>query len=275
MRVLSLLSGRWQVMALTSSLHRMPELRAAGAIPMLANLDHARTLSRLSGWADAVLHLAPPKAEGQTDSRTRHLLQTLARAKLPRRIVYASTTGVYGDCQGARFDETRPVAPTSERARRRVDAESQLRRFAVAHAVGVTILRVPGIYASNRVGGHPRERLARSAPVLNRADDVFTNHIHAADLARACLLALHRGPASRVIHVCDDSELLMGDYFDLAADLCGLARPPRINRQEAQALMTPMQLSFMSESRRLINQRLKHELRLRLLYPRPETGLLA
>jgi nucleoside-diphosphate-sugar epimerase len=275
MRVLGLLAGRWQVMALTSSPQRMGELRAAGALPILGNLDQAKTLLRLSGWADRVLHLAPPRTEGLQDLRTTHLLQALRRARLPQGLVYASTTGVYGNCQGARFDESRPVAPASDRARRRVDAESQLRRFGAAHAVSVTILRVPGIYASNRAGGHPRERLARAAPVLQRADDVYTNHIHADDLARACVLALIRGAPQRVIHVCDDSELLMGDYFDLAADLCGLARPPRIDRQQAQTLMTPMQLSFMSESRRLINERLKRELRLKLRYPYPQQGLLA
>ncbi len=275
LRVLRVLAGRWQVVALTSSPHRVQALREAGARPYVGDLDHPATLRRLGGWADRVLHLAPPKAQGPRDSRTAHLLQALMRANLPQRLVYASTTGVYGDCRGARFDESRPVAPRSDRACRRVDAELQLRRFGAEHGVQVTILRVPGIYASDREGGHPRERLARAAPVLNREDDVYTNHIHADDLARACVLALCRGAAQRVVHVCDDSELLMGDYFDLAADLCGLARPPRVTREQAQTLMSPMQLSFMSESRRLINQRLKRELRLALRYPHPQQGLLA
>lgn len=275
MRVLRLLGGRWRVMALSSSAERVDLLRRVGATPVLGNLDQPASLARLAGWADRVLHLAPPQASGPEDLRTRHLLQALALGSAPQRIVYASTTGVYGDCAGARFDETRPSAPATDRARRRVDAERQLRRFGRVFGTAVTLLRVPGIYASDRSGGHPRERLATSKPVLQREDDVYTNHIHADDLARACVLALMRGLPQRVLHVCDDSELLMGDYFDLAADLCALPRPARVSRDEAQALMSPMQLSFMSESRRLDNRRLKAELRLRLLYPQPADGLLA
>jgi len=275
LRVLPRLPRHWQVLALTSSPARCAELRAAGAQPWVGNLDDPATLRRLSGWADRVLHLAPPQASGAEDLRTRHLLQALSRARAPQRLVYASTTGVYGNCAGARFDESRPTAAATDRARRRVDAEQQLRAFGKEKVCRVTILRVPGIYAGDRVGGHPRERLLRGSPVLRTEDDVFTNHIHADDLARACVLALLRGPAQRVLHVCDDSELLMGDYFDLAADLCGLPRPPRVSREQAQQLMSPMQLSFMSESRRLLNRRLKSELRLRLRYPLPQQGLLA
>ena len=275
MRVLKLLRKRWHVLALTSNPARRHELRQAGATPLIGNLDAPETLARLAGWPDAVLHLAPPQASGTRDLRTLNLLRALARGTPPKRIVYASTTGVYGDCAGARFDESRPVAPATDRARRRVDAESQLRQFGTRFGTMVTILRVPGIYASDRPGGHPRERLARGTPVLRREDDVYTNHIHADDLARACHVALSRSLAQRVVHVCDDSELLMGDYFDLAADLCGMPRPARIDREEARRLMSPMQLSFLAESRRLDNRRLKRELRLKLRYPQVQQGLLA
>jgi len=275
MRVLKLLGARWRIAALTSSADRIDELRAAGAVPLLGNLDVPATLARLAGWADVVLHLAPPQGSGDEDRRTLNLLRALARKRPPRRLVYASTTGVYGDTGGARFDETRPVAPATDRARRRVDAEARLRWFGANFGTRVTILRVPGIYAGDREGGHPRERLARGTPVLARADDVYTNHIHADDLARACALALHRGAPQRIVHACDDSELLMGDYFDLAADLCGMARPPRIAMGEARATMSALQLSFWSESRRLVNRRLKRELRLALRYPQPADGLIA
>jgi nucleoside-diphosphate-sugar epimerase len=139
----------------------------------------------------------------------------------------------------------------------------------------VNVLRIPGIYAGDRPGGHPRERLARGTPVLAAADDVYTNHIHADDLARACIAALHRGLPQRVLHASDDTELKMGDYFDLAADLCGLPRPPRLARAEAAARLSPLQMSFMSESRRLDNTRLKRELRLKLRYPTVREGLVA
>ena len=233
LRVLKLLRGRWRVLALTSTPSRREALRQAGAVPLLGNLDDAATLGRLGGLADAVLHLAPPPSSGEHDTRTRHLLQALARAGRVRRIVYASTSGVYGDCAGARFDETRAVKPTTDRARRRVDAEAQLRWFGRRSGVAVSLLRIPGIYAADRDGGHPRERLQRGTPVLRAQDDVYTNHIHADDLARACVAALHRALPQRVVHVSDDTELRMGEYFDLAADLCGLPRPPRISRAES------------------------------------------
>ena len=275
MRVLRLLNGRWRVVALTSSAARIDVLRAAGAVPLIGNLDDPATLARLAGLADALLHLAPPPGSGSTDVRTRNLLQALARQGRAQRSVYGSTTGVYGDCAGEQFDETRAVNPATDRARRRVDAERRLRWYGRAVGVRVTLLRIPGIYAGDREGGHPRDRLARGAPVLRAEDDVHTNHIHADDLARACVAALHRGLPQRVLHVCDDTDMKMGDYFDLAADLCALPRPPRISREEAAAQMSPMQLSFMGESRRLANERLKRELRLRLRYPTAVTGLLA
>jgi nucleoside-diphosphate-sugar epimerase len=274
LRVLKLLCGRWRVLALTSSPSRREMLRQAGAVPLLGNLDDAATLGRLGGLADTVLHLAPPPASGEQDTRTRHLMQALARGGRLRRIVYASTSGVYGDCAGARFDETRALQPATARARRRVDAEAQLRAFGRRAGVAVALLRIPGIYASDRDGGHPRERLQRGTPLLRAEDDVYTNHIHADDLARACVAALHHALPQRAVHVSDDSELRMGEYFDLAADLCGLPRAPRISRAEAATQLSPMQLSFMSESRRLDNRRLKRELKLRLRYPTAADGLL-
>jgi nucleoside-diphosphate-sugar epimerase len=287
MRVLPLLQGRWRLLVLSSSPARFDALRRAGALPLAGDLDRPATLRRLGGLADAVLHLAPPPGQGPVDRRTAHLLQALARGgaqgkpqgrpqgKRLRRLVYASTTGVYGDAGGALFDETRPVAPATDRARRRVDAETRMRAFGIDFGVTISLLRIPGIYAGDRPGGHPRERLARGAPVLCAQDDVYTNHIHADDLARAIVAALHRGLPQRVTNVCDDTDLTMGDYFDLAADLCGLPRPPRLTRAEAAAVLSPMQLSFMGESRRLQNRRLKQELRLRLRYPTVLQGLLA
>jgi nucleoside-diphosphate-sugar epimerase len=272
LRVLQRISPGWRVLALTSSPARRAELRAAGAVPLVGNLDDPATLGRLGALADAVLHLAPPASDGRVDSRSRHLLRALARGGVTRRLVYASTTGVYGDAGGAFFDETRPVRPATARAWRRVDAEALWRWYGRRAGVAVTVLRVPGIYALDRAGGDPRDRVRRGAPVLAAEDDVYTNHIHADDLARACILALHRGAPQRVLHVSDDSELKMGDYFDRVADHFGLPRPPRLTREAARAQISPMQLSFMGESRRLSNRRLKEELRLRLLYPHVEDG---
>ena len=277
LRVLRLLHPRWRVLALTSSPRRVPALRAAGAVPLLGNLDEPATLWRLGALASAVLHLAPPPGQGQGDPRTLALLRALLRGGRVQRLVYASTSGVYGDCGGERFDEARPTRPATARAQRRVAAEAQLRWFGRAshlRPVAVSVLRIPGIYASDRAGGDPRERLLRGRPVLAAEDDVYTNHVHADDLARACVAALHRGAPQRVYHASDDTELKMGDYFDLVAQLSGLSPPPRVHRGEAQQSLSPLQLSFMSESRRLDNTRLKRELRLKLRYPTVAQGLV-
>ncbi len=275
LRVLPLVRRAWRVLALTSSPERRAALRAGGAVPLVGNLDEPETLGRLGALADAVLHLAPPPAGGSNDPRTAALLRALARGGRVQRLVYASTSGVYGDCGGARFDETRAVNANTDRARRRVDAENQLRWFGRRTGAVVSVLRIPGIYATNRPGGHPRERLLRGTPVLREEDDVYTNHIHADDLARACVAALYRGKPQRVVHASDHSELKMGNYFDLAAQLCGLAPPRRVSRAEAAATLGVMQMSFMSESRRLTNRRLTEELRLKLRYPTVVEGLSA
>ena len=164
--------------------------------------------------------------------------------------------------RGERVDETRPLQPRTPRAQRRVDAERAVRHYGRAAHVRASILRIPGIYAPDREGGTPRERLLKGTPVLDAQDDVYTNHIHADDLARAVVAALWRGKPQRVYNASDDTELKMGDYFDLAADLYGLPRPPRVPRGTAQDELPLMLLSFMSESRRLDNERLKQELRL-------------
>lgn len=267
------------VLALTSSAERAPALRAAGVTPLRGNLDQPATLARLAGLAQRVLHLAPPPTEGAgpqawwCDPRTEHLLQALARRSLPQALVYASTTGVYGDCGGAWIDETRAVDPGTARGQRRANAERTVRGWALQSGVRASILRVPGIYALDREGGTPVGRLRKGLPVLQASEDVYTNHIQADDLARACVAALWRGKPQRVVHASDDTEMRMGDYFDLAADLCGLPRLPRISRAEAQGRLPVSLLSFMGESRRLRNRRLKAELRLALRYPTVVQGL--
>ena len=273
LRALPWLTRRFRVFALTRRSDASAALRAAGAIPLVADLDDRRSLLRLAGLADAVLHFAPPPTAGEGDPRTRRLLAALAAAPgLPQRVIYISTTGVYGDCAGAHIDETRPCRAHTARAQRRVDAERQLRAFGRRNAVSVAILRAPGIYAADRL---PLDRLQRGDPVLSAADDVYTNHIHADDLARLACLALFRAPAGRVYNASDDSQLRMGDYFDAVADAFDLPRPPRLGRAEIATQLSPMTLSFMSESRQLDNRRLKRELRTTLRYPTIAAGLAA
>ena len=225
-----------RVLALTSSPARVPTLRARGITPLTGNLDEPASLRRLAGLATHVVHLAPPPGNGNDqwwrDPRTQALTRTLRLRGAPAALVYGSTSGVYGDCGGAVVNETARLNASTLRAQRRVDAEALVRHLGRAALGGtrVNILRIPGIYAPDRDGGTPRARLLKGTPVLDAADDVYTNHIHADDLARACLAALWRGKPQRVYNASDDTRLKMGDYFDLAADLYGLPRPPRVPR---------------------------------------------
>ena len=261
MRLLPLVCTRFRVFAVTSSAHRCAQLRAAGAIPIVANLDHPLTLRRLANLAPNVVHLAPPQGDGEVDHRTRHLVAILPAGA---NVVYVSTTGVYGDCQGQLIDETRTVAPHNARAWRRVDAERVLRGWARRVQGQLAIVRAPGIYARERL---PLARLRQGTPALLAQDDVYTNHIHADDLARIVALALFRALPGRIYHAVDDTRMKMGDYFDAVADAFGLARPPRVARAQLAQEVSPIKLSFMRESRLMRNERIKCELGVRLRYP--------
>jgi len=273
LRAMPWLCQRFRVYALVRRADAAQTWRVAGAIPVQGDLDDSASVRRLAGLAETVLLCAPPADASVDDMRMKRLLAVLQRAvSRPRRIVYVSTSGVYGDCQGAWVSEARSVHPQSARAMRRVAAETRLRAFAIGQGCALRILRAPGIYAAERLG---LARLTRGDPVLDRAEDVFTNHIHADDLARAAGLALFRGGALRVFNVCDDSALPMGDYYDLMADLFGLPHPPRATRAECLARLSPLTMSFMSESRRLDNTRIKRELRWLPCYAQVQDGLLA
>jgi nucleoside-diphosphate-sugar epimerase len=240
-------------------------LRDMGILPIVLDLDDPQQRINLSyPW---VVHLVPPGPDGTCDRRTRRLLGCLSGVK---RLVYISTSGVYGDRAGQWIDETAPINPDTTRAHRRADAENWLRASARSRKLRLSILRVPGIYASDRL---PMERLSRQTPAARREDDVYTNHVHADDLALVIEAALLYGRSNRVYHASDDEPMLMADYFDKVADAKQMSRPPRLERSELKTLLNPAQLSFMSESRRLCNRRMKQELGVQLQYPTVDTLL--
>lgn len=271
-RALPRLLRRYRVYALV----RRPDtaLRALGVTQIVGDLDQPQSLKRLAGLADVILHSAPPAdTDVAADTRTQHLLAALQTGKsLPRRIVYISTSGVYGNCGGAEIDETRAVHPESARAARRVAAETLLRDFGRQTRTKVSILRAPGIYAADRL---PLERVRRGDPVLNADEDSYSNHIHADDLAHAVVLALTHGRSNRAYNATDDSALKMGDWFTQLADAFDLPAPPRVDRATAEAQLSPALMSFVRESRRLNNGRIKRELGLKLAYPTVEAGIAA
>jgi len=252
-----------QFYALTRSATRAAHLRELGVTPIVGDLDRPETLLRLPR-VNGVFHFAPPPTEGMSDPRTKHLLRALACVRYPERVIYISTSGVYGDCGGAWVLESRTPAPVNARARRRVDAEMQLRRWGAKRQVTVAILRAPGIYAADRL---PLERIRRGTPALIAEDDSYTNHIHADDLARLAWAAMFRARPQRIYHAVDNQPLKMGDWFDSCADAFGLPRPPRVSRGAAEGLLSEALLSFLRESRRLSNRRATSELRFRYLYP--------
>lgn len=233
------------------------------------DLDRPETL--MLEAADAVLHCAPPPGEGETDSRTANLLAALEKGRiLPARVVYVSTSGVYGDCGGARVDESRPPAPQTARARRRLDAERQLAQWCRSRDVALVVLRAPGIYAAERL---PLARVRSRAPLLRAADDVYTNHIHADDLAAMLVRSLEEDAPAGVYNASDDTEMKMGDWYDLLADRHGLLKAKRLARDEMEKVMPSSLLSFMGESRRLDNRKVKQQLGIELKYPTIHEGL--
>jgi nucleoside-diphosphate-sugar epimerase len=268
LRAASLMRGRARLYGITRRASEVTRLRNRGIVPIVADLDDFAALRRLSLAPFAALHCAPPPSDGRDDPRTQKLVAALTRARIiPQRFVYISTAGVYGDCAGARIDETRPRRAQTPRGKRRVAAEDRLRMWAARNGVRLSLLRAPGIYSEARL---PLERIKQATPVLTPEDDVFTNHIHADDLARAAVAAIFRGLANRAYNVTDDAEMKMGNWFDTVADAFRLPRPPRVTWDEAEQRIAPMLLSFMSESRRLSNARAKRELRMRLAYPTPD-----
>jgi nucleoside-diphosphate-sugar epimerase len=267
LRTARLLEKRVRLYGLTRRVEDVPKLRAHGIVPIIGDLDRLATLERLRTAAFGVIHFAPPPSTGGDDPRTQRLIAQLTRARsIPQRFVYISTSGVYGDCAGAAIDETRPRRAQTPRARRRVAAEERLRDWAGRYAVSLAILRSPGIYTETRL---PLDRIRQGTPVLVADSDVYTNHVHAEDLARAVVAALFRAKPNRAYNVTDDAEMQMGNWFDAVADAFHLPRPPRVTWEEAEQRIAPMLLSFMSESRRLSNARMKRELRVRLRFATP------
>jgi nucleoside-diphosphate-sugar epimerase len=286
LRIVARLRDRFRIFGTIAHAERAAALRAAGAIPLLLDLDagpaaalgrSAAAPARIAGLAARIIVLAPTSPQGRQDRRAPRLLRRLsmggtggAGSALPEhaRLVYISTTGVYGNRGGAWTDETTPPRPANERAQRRLDAE-QVLRFCSRHAA---VLRVPGIYAGDRL---PLDRLRSGIPVPRAAEDVFTNHIHAEDLARACIAALYRAAPARLYNTIDDTQMQLGEYLDAVADHAGLARPPRAAWEQMRAAAGPQRMSFLAESRRVRNVRMKRELRLRLHYPDIRAGLAA
>lgn len=215
---------------------------------------------------EQVFWFAPPPASGAHDPRLRGWLA----ANQPRRIVYISTSGVYGDCEGRWIDEREPLKPQTDRGRRRLDAEHALAEHAAAHGTETVILRVPGIYGPGRL---PIARLQAGHAVIDERESPPTNRIHADDLARVAVAAMRRGVSGTAYNVGDGSPTTMTDYFCRCAALLGLPEPRRVSLAEANRTFTPAMLSFLEESKRLVTDRMRRDLGVTPRYPDLATGL--
>jgi NAD dependent epimerase/dehydratase family enzyme len=229
--------------------------------------------------ARRIIWLAPPQAQGNNQE----LLQAGLYARRQQQryggivpcISYVSTTGVYGNTQGAEVDEYSPIRPQTARAKRRAKAEQHLKtlsRCVFAHSKArfySQVLRAPGIYSAQRL---PLERLRQGLPAICAEEDSWSNHIHEVDLARLCMWAQFKARAWITINACDQHPCQMGDYFDCVADWAKLPRPPRLPKALVHHKVSPMMWSFMEESRRVIS---KHQSRLRfvLRYPTVQNAL--
>jgi nucleoside-diphosphate-sugar epimerase len=247
-------------------------LRALGIKPLLCDLDNASALAPLSVKDARVYYFAPPPGKGLTDPRMESLVSRMTPANRPRRVVLISTTGVYGDCQGEWVTEDRPPAPQADRAKRRLAAEISLRRWSESSGVPVVILRVPGIYARGRL---PEARLRNGEPVLREEESPFSNRIHADDLADVCVVAAHHPAPGVVYNVSDGHPTTMTDFFCRVADLLALPRPPAITLEAARQQLNEGMLSYLAESKRIDNRRLREELGVELRYPDLTSGLRA
>jgi len=221
---------------------------------------------------ESIFYFAPPPSQGKEDLGMKTFIDGLATSGLPRRIVYISTTGVYGNCKGEWVDETHPANPQADRAKRRWHAEQLLQKLADETKVEIIILRVAGIYGKNKL---PLERIKKAMPMIAEKDAPWTNRIHADDLVRSCIAAMESGINREIYNVCDGSPSNMADYFNQVADKAGLTRPPIIELNEAEEQLSVGMLSYLAESRRLSNKKLINELKVKLLYPNLKAGLAA
>jgi nucleoside-diphosphate-sugar epimerase len=236
------------------------------------DLDDATGAGELAAAGKDVFYFAPPPSAGDIDPRVTAVCAAFQGDNRPARLVYISTSAVYGDCGGGWIDETAALRPGTARGRRRLDAERQWLLWGKQTRVPVVILRVPGIYGPGRL---PVQRLREGLPVLRVEQSPFTNRIHADDLARVCLAAMQRGRAGEAYNVSDGHPTPMSDYFNQVADRLGLPRPPVVDRETAQRELSASMLSFLSESKRLVNSKMLEQLGITLLYPDLQRGLTA
>lgn len=260
------------VTALARSAASAAQLEALGLQVAHGDLDRPESLVALPTTSTLIYYFAPPPAAGDRDPRLYNFLNAISAQALPKRVVLISTSGVYGDCQGGWVSEDRPPHPDSDRGRRRLDAERQLQTWGVRSGVPIVILRVPGIYGPGRL---PEKRLRAREPVLREAESPWSNRVHIVDLVNACIAAGVRGRPGAVYNISDGQPSSMTDYFNQVADALELERPPQISLAQARSDLSAGMQSYLAESKRLDNRRMREELGVLPQFPDLASGLVA
>lgn len=253
-----------------NTLHQA-SITALHAKAVIGDLDKPTSTIFPDDWSPentVIFYLAPPPLQGEHDTRMYHFLSTLKQA--PAKLIYISTSGIYGDRQGNWVDESAIPAPATERAKRRLSAEQQLLHAAHLKNTLITILRVPGIYGPGRL---PLDKIRQGEAVIQIKESPYTNLIHADDLARICISAATSANTNSIYNVSDGTPLKTTDYYYAVADLANLKRPPVVSLHYALQTFSHTRLSFLRESRRLNVEKMHHELKPELLYRNFKHGI--
>jgi len=260
------------VTALVRSELSAARLEALGLCVVHGDLDKPETLNGLPTREALVYYFAPPSPSGTIDLRLCNFLSRITAETLPARVVLISTSGVYGDCSGEWVTEDRLPRPNTDRARRRLHAEKELQVWGEHQGVSIVVLRVPGIYGPGRL---PYRRVRAQEPVLREQESPWSNRVHIEDLARACIAAGEHSCPNAVYNISDGHPTTMTDYFNRVADALGVERPPQISLAQARTEFSEAMQSYLAESKRLDNRRMKEELGVAPYYPDLIQGLAA
>lgn len=259
-----------KVFGLARSEARGEALRGFGIEAVAGNLDSVDSLADLPTAGKLIFYFAPPPGGGPYDTRMRNFCEAISADRRPEKVIYISTSGVYGDQGGAWVTEETPVNPQTSRAQRRVDAEGTLVAWGRSSSVPIVILRVTGIYGPGRL---PLARVQQGHPILLEEQSPPTNRIHADDLAVVCVKAAEKARDGDIFNVSDGHPGTMTQFFNAVTSLLGLPALPQVDMSEAKQIMNPMMLSYLTETRRMDNRKMTEQLEVRLLYPDLEAGL--
>jgi nucleoside-diphosphate-sugar epimerase len=263
-----LLASGARVRGFATQAESLRQIASAGAEALPLNLDAAIAPLEFGG---EILYYSVPPAAQPGDPRLDRFLNGVSVA--PKRLVYLSTTGVYGDRAGGRVDEDTPPAPMTERAARRMAAETQVRKWADSHGISWCILRVAGIYGPGRL---PLDRLRRAVAAIVPHEATPGNRIHVADLVTVCVAAgLAENADRRIYNVTDGNDESSTEFLQRLANITHLPSPPLVSRAEALRELPASARSFLAESRRIDNSRLLTELGVTLAYRDLDAGIRA